>query len=181
MLEVGSRLPRGRWVVLAGRTACAEAQKIRCSVWGCCREGCAGGAGRDHRCRATCLQVGGIGVCRGRKQLPGRACQWVPLVEGRAQLDQALHSEPGAQPALGTTCWGHTERCPWMWVQLLQTPPLKPPNLPPSPASTPAASTPRLRHCGEVWMASDNLGFISAFSQLNDLGLVAAFSWICHL
>lgn len=127
------------------------------------------------------LQVGGIGVCRGRKQLPGRACQWVPFVEGRAQLDQALHSEPGAQPALGTTCWGHTERCPWMWVQLLQAPPLNPPNLPPSPASTPAASTPRLRHCGEVWMASDNLGFISAFSQLNDLGLVAAFSWICHL
>ena len=66
-------------------------------------------------------------------------------------------------------------------VQLLQAPPINPPNLPPSPASTPAASTPRLRRCGEVWMESDNLGFISVFSQLDDLGLVAALSWICHL
>lgn len=123
--------------------------------------------------------VGGIGVCRDSSQPePISGPRWW---RRRAQFDRALHSEPGAQPALGTTCWGHTERCPWIWVQLLQAPPLNPPNLPPSPASTPAASTPRLRSCGEVWMASDNLGFISVFSQLDGLGLVAALSWICHL
>ena len=161
---MGFQLPRGMWVVLAERTACAKAQRGRQSraclePGACCREVCAGGTQRDSRCRAGVPAggrdlVGWVGL--GRAQLPSGAHQWAVRLVGQwrkrqAQLGQSLHPGPGAWPLLGAMCLDHTEECRWMYSVAVPRGLAKYWG---SEQFLKAAPTPRLARWGGLWQMS---------------------------